>query len=91
VSAAQIADGKAAELKLRVREIHRLTPGSDSGEEKFPGRSFRWTRTVRPYVDAALKDETQLNQVDVRVEWKEGPRDNRLVVSSLILNQEKKQ
>ena len=90
-TASQIAEEKLAELHLEMRDRHKLNFGSDQGREQFPGRIFNWAKTVHTYSDKTIEDETKLNQADISVEWNEGPaRQNKLELSSLILNREKK-
>ena len=92
INAAETAEGQLIQSELEVRQEHKLTSRADQGTEKFPGREFVWHKEVKPFRHETVKDETKLNEVDVRVEWREGGRgQNWLSLSSIILNQEKKQ
>lgn len=92
VTASQIAEEQLTESELDVRQQHKLRSGFEQGREKFPGREFGWEKKTQAYYDETIKDETQLNQIDIRVSWNEGPtRENHMNFGSLILNREKQQ
>ena len=90
VTASQLAEEKMVEAEMRLLQHHQLRSGSEEGAEQTPGREFRWSRQFQVYRDEALEDETKLNQVQVKVQWKEGStRQNSLNLVSVFLNREK--
>lgn len=91
VKASRIAEQQFVASQLQVLQEHGLDAGSDSGDVRFPGRRFNWTKKITPYTDPTIKDETKLNQVEVSVRWEEAGKDHSLKLSSLILNREKQQ
>lgn len=92
VQASQIMEERLSEVEIDLRKSKKLSPSSASGDEKFPGgRVFRWAKDVLPYVREDITDETRLNQLDIRVDWKDGAaRQNREKLSSIILNRDLK-
>ena len=91
IAACGIAQEKITESQLRVLERHKLEKTSEEGKEKLLSRDFAWEKKTRAFQDPTIRDETKLNQVDIRVAWSEGARHNLLNLSAIILNHEKKE
>jgi hypothetical protein len=89
VSAAQLAEEKFSDSEMEVRQSHKLRAGNESGKLAVNGRTFTWKKSIAPYSDEDLKDETKMNTVAVSVEWKAANRNNQMQIESLILNREK--
>ena len=88
-TASLLAEEQMAASEIDVRQEHQLRPGTESGNEILPGRKFKWSKKIEPYRDPSIEDETKLNEVSVKVEWKEGGREAGLETASVLLNREK--
>jgi type II secretion system protein I len=89
IIASQIAEKRAAEMEIEVRQVHELSTGTDDGKEVLPGKQFDWTVTTDSFKHATIEDETKLNRVQVAVQWNEGSRQSNLTLGTLVLNREK--
>ncbi|MBN1687889.1 MAG: type II secretion system minor pseudopilin GspI [Candidatus Omnitrophica bacterium] len=89
VISSEILEQKMTESELEVRQFHQLRTGQDKGKEQFLGQEFSWVKEVRPYVDESISDATKLNQVTIRIQWKEGSRRNNWNATTIIANREK--
>lgn len=90
VTAVLLAEKQITQSELETLQNHKLRVGSEEGKEKVRGRDFKWFKQIQPCLDESIKDKTKLSQVDLKVEWKEGSRQDQVVLSALVLNREKK-
>jgi type II secretion system protein I len=93
LKAGLIAEERLAETEIKLRESRKLSTSSQNGEEKFPGnRQFRWTQNISPYYGKGIEDQTRLNQVDILVEWNDGPaRESQEKMSTILMNRPKEE
>ena len=90
ISASREAEERLSEYEIEVRERNRLSTGTEEGTSRYLGKEFKWEKECAAFHDSSLADETKLNFVHVQISWKEGSRDNRFALDSLILNREGK-
>ncbi len=92
ITAGRIAEEKLMELELEARQGRFIRTSSEKGREIVSGRVFNWTRQIGVYPDPSIEDQSKMNEASAGVEWKEGPvRKNKLEISTLFLNREKKE
>jgi prepilin-type N-terminal cleavage/methylation domain-containing protein len=85
LKASQIAEERLAELEVQLREFGTVSSASKFGEEKFPGnRNYSWSQRVSPHYGKGVEDATRISQGNITVAWKEGVRENKESLSSLL-------
>ena len=93
LKAGLIVEERLSESEMELRETRKLSTSYRDGEEKFPGaRKFRWKRNTSPYFGRGIEDQTRLNQVDISVEWDDGPaRHSEEKLTTILMNRPKEQ
>ena len=89
IRASYIAEEEMVKKELKVRELGRVVFGGEKGKREFPGRVMEWESSMRPFQHSSMKEESRLNKLTVKVDWKESARQNNLEIQTLVLNRRK--
>ncbi len=86
IRASYIAEEQMVKMELKVRELERLAFGGQSGKVEFPGRIMQWESGAEHFDDRSIKNNSRVNKLYVKVDWKETLRQETFQIQTLILD-----